>query len=135
MAIHTITIPDWQRGDELRSIVWDDEAGTVNGEHSLVPDLRRFFDAPKPITVGDPGGTWDLRDPAHNPVEFLTLLGVVFWPVLGEPLRSTMPAVFDGIKVPWPDPDTLEELWTIDSATGWYVHPRTGDLVDPATLS
>jgi len=132
MAIHTIRIPDLLRGRELRSILWDDVAGTVEGEHSDVPDLRRFFEAPKPVTVGDPGGTWDLRDPAHDPVEFLTLLGVIFQPVLDEPLRSTLPAVFDGVSVP--RADVGEELWVIDDSTGWFVHPRTGELVDPATV-
>ena len=134
MAIHTITLPDWMRGDELRSILWDDEAGTVDGDHSLVPDFRRVFDAPKPVTVGDPGGTWDLHDPAHDVVEFLTHLGVVFWPALDEPLRSTLPPVFDGVEIPWADPGTDEELWLIDEKSGWYIHPRTSELVDPATL-
>ncbi len=135
MAIHTITIPDRVRSGELRAIVWDDEAGIVHGEHSLVPDLRRVFDAPKPVTVGDPGGTWDLHDPARDPVEFLTCLGSLYWPVLDEPLRSALPAVFEGVEVPLPDPGTTEELWTIDENSGWYIHPRTNGLVDPATIT
>ena len=86
MAVHLITLPDWMRGDELRVIVWDDDAGTITGTHSDVAELQRGFDAPKPVTIGDEGGTWDLRDPAHDPVEFLTALGNVFWRVLREPL-------------------------------------------------
>ena len=34
MAKHVITIPDLMAGRELRTIVWDDEAGTVEGTHS-----------------------------------------------------------------------------------------------------
>ena len=132
MATHNILIPDILRGEELRSIVWDDVAGTVNGDHYRIPDIRRVFEAEKPVTVGDPGGTWDLHDPAHDPAEFLTLLSDLYWPVLTDPLRSALPAVFDGISVPNAVPG--EELWTIDEASGWLVHPRTNELVDPATL-
>lgn len=107
MAVHTLRIPDWLRGDELRSIVWDDEAGTVEGDHSKVAEFRRVFAADKPVTIGDPGGTWDLDDPAHDPVQFLTLLGNVHWPALDEPLRSTLPAVFDGVEVLTPNPGEI----------------------------
>lgn len=99
-------------GRELRRIVWDDEAGTVGGDHSEIADIRRVFDAPKPVTVGDPGGTWDLRDPAHDATEFLTFLGVCDWRVLDEPLRSTLPPVFDGVQVPVADPG--ERLFDAD---------------------
>lgn len=107
MAVHTITLPDWMRGDELRTIVWDDEAGTVSGTHSDVAELQRVFDAPKPVTIGDEGGTWDLQDPAHDPAEFLTALGNAFWPALREPLRSTLPEVFDGLEPLEADPGEI----------------------------
>lgn len=110
MAVHTIMLPDRMRGDELRLIVWDDEAGAVTGTHDTVSELQRVFDAPKPVTIGDEGGAWDLRDPAHDPAEFLTALGNAFWPALRAPLRSTLPTVFDGVEVPKPDPgETLYE--------------------------
>ena len=32
---------------------------------------------------------WHLKDPAHDPAEFLTIPGVCFYPVQREPLRST----------------------------------------------
>ena len=107
MAVHSIMIPDWLRGDELRSVVWDDEAGTITGTHNRVADIQRIFDAPKPVTIGDPGGTWDLTDPAHNPREFLTMLGDLFRPSLREPLRSTLPAVFDGLEPLEADPGEI----------------------------
>ena len=95
MAKHNITIPDWMHGDELRTIIWDDEAGTVEGNHSNVASFQRIFDEPKPVTVGHQGGEWHLHDPA----KFLTFLGVIFWPPLDEPLRSTLPPVFDGVEI------------------------------------
>lgn len=33
--------------------------------------------------------------------------GTAFWAPLREPLRSTLPAVFDGVEVPKPDPSEL----------------------------
>ena len=93
-------MPDRMRGRELRTITWDDEAGTVAGDHSRVAYIRARFDAPKPVTVGGPWGVWDLVDPAHDPVEFLTLLADEYCPILRPPLRETLPAVFDGLVVP-----------------------------------
>ena len=100
MALHTIAMPDIMRGEELRTIVWDDEAGTVRGQHSEIPWLRQVIGAEKPVTVGHPGRTWDLRDPAHDPAELLVLLRQAYWPILDEPLRSTLPPVFDGVDIP-----------------------------------
>ncbi len=102
MATHRITMPDRMRGRELRTITWDDEAGTVAGDHKDVAHIRERFDAPKPVTIGGPWGMWDLVDPAHDPVEFLTLLADEYWPILDPPLRETLPAVFDGLVVPAP---------------------------------
>ncbi len=97
MAVHTIRIPDYS---ELRVIVWDDEAGTVVGDHSGVEFLRQVFAAKKPVTVGDPGWMYDLVDPAHSPSEFLAALWAVYARVVDEPLRSTLPPVFDGVELP-----------------------------------
>ena len=93
-------LPDPLRGEELRSVLWDDETGTVDGDHSEVPYVRQVFEAPKPVTVGDPGQVWHLDDPARNPQEFLVVLWNVHPPVLGEPLRSTLPSIFEGIGLP-----------------------------------
>lgn len=100
-------LPDRMHGRALRSIVWDDEAGTVEGTHSEVADIQRVFGAQKPVTIGDAGGTWDLTDPAHDPAEFLTMLGDFYWPVLDDPLRSTLPAVFDGVEPLKADPGEI----------------------------
>ena len=119
MANHEIIIPDRVRGRELRSIVWDDEAGTVDGDHFSVAWLREVFEAPKPFTVGDAGRTWDLNDPAHDPAEMLVLLYLVFWPALDDPLRGSLPSVFDGLDMPRGDPG--ERLYGVDA---------NGDLVE-----
>ncbi|MCY3873387.1 MAG: hypothetical protein OXF88_03725 [Rhodobacteraceae bacterium] len=114
MAIHTIMLPASIHDGKLRSITWNDVEGTVEGDHNKVEYIRRMLAAEKPVTVGDPGGTWDLRDPAHDPAEFLTLLYMAHCPVLDEPLRSTLPPVFDGIEIPPPDPG---EILYIDEET------------------
>lgn len=118
MAVHTILLPDVMRGRELRSIVWD-EAGTVEGEHYDVAWIRDVIrrSASGPVTVGDPGGTWDLRDPAHDPAEFLTLLYVcVPGHLLDEERIASLPPIFRGVEVPPRDPG--EQLFEIDPDTG-----------------
>ena len=104
MAIHTITLPAGMRDDTPRTVVWDDEAGTVEGDHYDVPWMRKVLADAKPVTVGTPGRVWDLRDPGHRPDEFLVLLYIAHWPVLSEPLRSTLPPVFDGVAGPPGEP-------------------------------
>lgn len=109
MAVHTITLPDMLRGDEPRTVIWDDEAGTVSGTHSSLPDIRETLEAPKPVTVGVAGRTWRLRDPARDPAEFLVLLNMAHWEILTAPHREALPPVFDGVDLPAGEPD--EELY------------------------
>ena len=91
----------------MRSIVWDDEDGTVEDDHIAVDSFKRVFAADKPVTVGDTGLAWDLTDPAHDPAQFLAVLWSVHAPALVEPLRSTLPTVFDGVDLP---PDGTGEI-------------------------
>ena len=109
MALHAITLPDMIRGDEPRTVIWDDAAGTVSGTHSGLADIRRAFEAPKPTEVGVAGRVWSLRDPAREPAEFLVLLGLLHWEILDPPLRATLPAIFGGVSLPPGEPD--EELF------------------------
>ncbi len=109
MATHEIRLPDRVRDRELRTISWDDEAGTVSGDHFKVEYLRDILAAPKPVTVGGVGATWDLEDPGHRPEEFLVLLYMVWWPVLNPEYRNTLPAIFDDI--PFPAGEPAEELY------------------------
>ena len=51
--------------------MWDDEAGTVRGDHQYVSDLQQGF-KDKLIAVG--GAVTVLEDPAHNAREFLALI-------------------------------------------------------------
>ncbi|MBC6416311.1 MAG: hypothetical protein GDA47_00570 [Rhodospirillales bacterium] len=98
MAIHTIMLPDRLYSDEPRSVVWDDEAGTVESTHSALPWMQRDLAAPKPIDYSGEGRVLYLDDPGHDPADFLRLLSAAFWPILQEPLRSTLPPVFDGVE-------------------------------------
>lgn len=109
-------IPDRLAGRELRSILWDDEAGTVSGDHSRVAWIAGLFAEPKPVRIGGTGHFWDLADPAHDPSEFLALIHYIYWPALDEPLRSTLPPVFDGVAPPAGEPG--EDLYLPDPETG-----------------
>ena len=104
MTVHTIMLPEGFNRP-MRSIVWDDEAGTVTGEHSEVPWLQDILAQPTPVVLPVPGGDATLRDPGHDPADFLFLLGRVYWPVVDEPLRSSLPPVFAGVQmtlsIPW----------------------------------
>ena len=53
------------------SIVWDDEAGTVRGDHQYVSDLQQGF---KDKLIAVVGAVTVLEDPAHNAREFLALI-------------------------------------------------------------
>ena len=100
MTVHRIMLPDWARDDATRAVVWDDEAGTVEGDHIEVPWMQRVLADPKrPVEVGTTGYYWDLHDPGRRPDEFLVLLYIAHWPILREPLRSTLPPVFDGVRM------------------------------------
>ena len=97
MTIHTIMLPDMVHYDEPRSVIWDDEAGTVTGEHSSMPGMQWTLAATPPIVMDDVMGTLTLHDPGHDPADFLALLANAYWPVMDEPLRSTLPPIFDGV--------------------------------------
>ena len=108
MSAHLIMLPDFMAGRELRRIVWDDEAGTVDGDHSRVPWMREVLAREMPVSLGGEQGLERvLHDPAHTPSEFLWLLWSAYWPILKEPLRSTLPPIFDGVE---PSPMTGELL-------------------------
>ena len=98
MAKHTIMFPDWMVGREPRSIVWDDEAGAVEGDHSQIDVIRRAFAKPTPYVIGDVAHHWTLEDPAHNPADLLTVLSLlVDWQAFDDP-RLVLPPVFDGVE-------------------------------------
>ncbi|MBC6406280.1 MAG: hypothetical protein GDA41_11285 [Rhodospirillales bacterium] len=120
MAIHTIMLPDMRYGDEPRSVVWDDEAGTVEGTHSDIPWMQRDLAAPKPVNYSSHERVLYLKDPGHDPAEFLWLLKTAFWPILREPLRSTLPPVFDGVQLSPMEPAKRAERDADGNLTGRY---------------
>ncbi len=99
MAVHTIMLPDRLYGREPRTVIWDDVAGTVEGTHSSVPGMQAVLARPKPTDYSFEGRVLYLEDPGHDPAEFLWLLVTSFFPILREPLRSTLPPVFDGVEL------------------------------------
>ena len=99
MTVHTIMLPDMMHGREPRSVIWDDEAGTVTGEHSDVPWMQGTLAATPPVVMPDPMGTITLNDPGHDPADFLRVLWDAYWPVMEEPLRSTLPPVFNSVEM------------------------------------
>ena len=74
---HVIKFPDgpwWDEGTELRTIIWDDEAGTVEGDHSLAPVLQRICEDDGQDILHEPWGYLLLDDVRHNPQHFLSSL-------------------------------------------------------------
>ena len=74
---HVIQYPDgprWDPAAELRTIIWDDEAGTVEGDHRIVPSLKRTFANGGQALLSLPSGTLLLDDVRHNPQHFISRL-------------------------------------------------------------
>ena len=89
MARHVITIPYGAGG--TGEIVWDDEAGTVEGTHYWAGYIRRWIEeGGVPLDLSGDGQILILNDPLHDPRDFLRLLPHEMW---SEPLRSTLPPI------------------------------------------
>lgn len=102
---HTIQFPNGRFEDELRTIVWDDEAGTVEGDHDLVPTLRRICESDNPYVISRPWGVLHLDDVAHNPQHFLSALcdgrdGEI-------PSNAVLPDAIKGIEPLLPESEPL----------------------------
>ena len=107
---HTITARD--TGYREAVIVWDDETGTVEGDHSQVGELAAALaNPPMPVHFPHPPGTFHLVDPAHDAADFLTALrAVVFWPLaveLPESLSDVTPTPYPELP---PEPDDAETV-------------------------
>lgn len=105
MAVHTIMMPDWMRGLDLRAVVWDDDAGTVEGDHWSVPWLQEMLAGPRPLLLpNEEHDPWTLRDPGRDPSEFLILLGRAYWPILhaDRDLHRLPPILRDAPPLPTP---------------------------------
>ncbi len=59
----------------INHIIWDDEAGTVTGDHYKVPSLQEKLSGPMPYIVGGETFECELQDIAHDPADFLVVLG------------------------------------------------------------
>ncbi|MBC6441059.1 MAG: hypothetical protein GDA49_11770 [Rhodospirillales bacterium] len=101
MAIHTIMLPDRRFGRAMRTILWDDVAGTFDGDHGDVPWLNEQVDGREPGWLAkDEIQVW-LQDPAHSPGDLIWLLGFI-WAGVHTPseiyqgIAIELPPVFDG---------------------------------------
>ena len=80
------------------TIIWDDVAGTATGTHSKLRHIQAVLAEPTPVDYSDFARRLYLKDPAHSPADFLWLLWTAYYPIWNEPLRSTLPPVFDGVE-------------------------------------
>ena len=103
MTVHRIMLPEQIGSRKRRLILWDDKAGSVAGDHSLIEYIQEIFDAPKPMDIGGGGPYWTIRDPAHNLTDFKIVLRVLFWPAVDKPLANSLPKALREAKIPPPD--------------------------------
>ena len=85
-------------------MIWDDVASTVEGTHSDVPGMRKTLARPTPVNHSSDERVLYLHNPAHDPADFLWLIGTAFSGILYEPPRSTLPPVFDGVELSSTEP-------------------------------
>ena len=91
MARHVIPLDM----DDAPEIVWDDEAGTVEGDNWYAAGLREQLALEMPLNLCGDGRILYLRDPAHDPADFWYLLPYWCWK---EPLRSRMPEILRNVE-------------------------------------
>ncbi len=58
----------------VNHIIWDDEAGTVEGDHYQVPALQEDMERPMPYVIHARTMQYTLQDVAHDPADFLVVL-------------------------------------------------------------
>ena len=81
--------------DDALDLVWDDEAGTVEGDSWFAASVRDALAEDLPLDLSGDGRILLLHDPAHDPRDFWRLLPYACWE---EPLRSRMPAVLRDVE-------------------------------------
>ena len=94
---HTIQADSLGR---MATIIWDDKAGSVEGDHykvhSLKAKLERIAKDGGPYETGDETRHFILPDILHNPADFLTLLGFAVGHL--EPPNCILPESLQGIE-------------------------------------
>ena len=111
MTVHMLMMPDPKKGDSLAAMHWDDEAGTIGGEHSDVPVIRQLFDAPTPYFFGSAAASWDLHDPAHS-IEEMNIILRARYQNLVDNFEDGLPPPFKNLEPR--RPDGREELYDDD---------------------
>ena len=99
-------------------IVWDDVTGEVTGNHRQAAELALAI-ADAPMTAHCPWGAVELRDPAHDPADFLTAL------------RYIVPRSLD-IDLPESLADVEPTPYPAAPGGVWDSEPLPGDEIAPA---
>ena len=108
-----IRMPDAWRGGEPREIVWNQDAGTVSGNHSCVdtarprgPQLREWIDnaIANGGVIPQMNGYWTVEDPWRVPQDFLLVLWLLLQPDF--------------------DPDAVPEALRVGDGVPFVEHPR-----------
>ena len=93
MARHVIPIEMDTMG--APTLVWDDEAGTVEADSDYAADVAEILAQGAPLDLSGDGHFLLLEDPAHDPRDFWHLLP--YWCQV-EPLRSRMPPILRDVE-------------------------------------
>ena len=98
MARHVIPLDM----DGARELVWDDEAGTVEGEDAYTAwMLEELEHRGVPLNLSRDGRILVLQNPLHDPANFWYFLPYECWK---EPLRSRMPTILRDVEPTEPRP-------------------------------
>lgn len=92
MAVHVIREENFGM---MRELVWDDERGTVEGDHPAVERVQALLAEPTPLDLSADGLIVILDDPAHDPRDFLHCLGPCYWTERG---RAALPDSLRDVK-------------------------------------
>ena len=100
MARHVITIPYGPGGPWAHlgsgEIIWDDELGTVEGDHYRVGSILQWIhEQGIPLNASGDGRILILNDPLHDPRDFWWLLPPE---MRREPLLSTLPPILRDVE-------------------------------------
>ncbi len=95
---HRIEVLDYEHGQPngiVNHIIWDDEAGTVEGDHHQVPALQEDMKRPMPHILHRRTFQQTLHDVAHDPADFLVVLAIALRTL--KPPKVTLPDSLKGI--------------------------------------
>ncbi len=93
--IKVLRYTDGRPNGIVNHIIWDDEAGTVEGDHYQVPALQEDMKRPMPYILHRRTFQQTLHDVAHNPSDFLVVLATAAGTL--QPPKVTLPDSLKGV--------------------------------------